>query len=68
MPVIVCSKCGGTTNTAVCQWLNPMREDRKANECYLKVEVGVWVKGCGWERADPIYEKPLFEKYLGKKV
>ena len=69
MPAIECAKCGGSTNTAVSNWLEPKsRPDKKAHECYLRVEDGVWVKGCGWENADPVYEKLSFEKYLGEKA
>ena len=69
MAAITCSKCGGLTNTAVCNWIHPnIREDGKAYECYLRVENGVWVKGCSWDKADPKYGKPIFEKYLGKKA
>ena len=32
------------------------------------MESGVWVKGCAWDKADPKYGKPAFEKYLGKKA
>ncbi len=48
MSVITCSKCGGLTNTAVSNWLDPMRKDNKANECYLKrnQENTKWVRGC----------------------
>jgi len=68
MPAIDCAKCGGKTNTAVAHWLSPIRPDKKAHECYLRVENGIWVKGCGWDNADPVYEKPSLENYLGKKA
>ena len=46
MPAIECAKCGGATNTAVSNWLEPKsRPDKKAHECYLRVEDGVWFKG-----------------------
>ena len=69
MAAIKCAGCGGLTNTAVCNWTEPdIRGDRKAHECYIRVEGGVWVRGCGWDRADPHYGKPLYEKYLGRKA
>ena len=68
MSAIICAKCGGQTNTAVADWIDPIREDGKANECYLRVEDGVWVKGCAWDKADPKYGKPTFERYLGRKA
>ena len=49
MPSIICAKCGGLTNTAVCDWISPMRKDGKANECYARrnKENTKWVRGCG---------------------
>ena len=66
MPAIKCAKCGGLTNTAVSDHLG--RKDHKANKCYIKVERGVWVKGCGYDDADPVYDKPSLDKYLGKSA
>jgi len=49
MPVIECAKCGGTTNTAVCNWFSPIRKDGRANECYIRrnKENTKWERGCG---------------------
>lgn len=49
MPTIICAKCGGTTNTAVCDWFSPVRDDGKANECYARrnKENTKWERGCG---------------------
>lgn len=70
MSALVCSGCGKVTNTAVCNWIEPkVRPDGQAWECYLRVgEDGNWEKGCAWDKADPYYQKPLFEKYLGRKA
>ena len=68
MSDLTCDKCGGVTNSAVSDRLDPYRGDGKANWCYLRVESGVWVKGCAWDKADPIYGKPSYEKYLGTSV
>ena len=68
MSALICEKCGGMTNTAVAERMEPYRNDGKANECYLKVENGIWVKGCAWDKADPVYGKPSFERYLGSRV
>jgi hypothetical protein len=54
MPVIECAKCGGLTNTAVSNWIDPeIREDRKAHECYAKVVDGIWGKGCAYDNCNP---------------
>jgi len=68
MPAVKCAKCGGDTNTAVSNYWEDRREDGKAHYCYLRVEDGKWVKGCGFELADPIYELPSFNALLGKSV
>ena len=49
MPAIRCAKCGGLTNTAVCDWFSPIRKDGKANECYTRwnKETKKWERGCG---------------------
>jgi hypothetical protein len=60
----ICANCGRLTNTAVCQWTDPIRPDKKANKCYVAFENGKWVKGCAYDEADPIYEKPIFDKLI----
>lgn len=62
MSAIKCGKCGGLTNTAVCDWSLKPTEVR---ECYAKVEKGVWVKGCGYDHMDP-YMKIGVNRLLGK--
>jgi hypothetical protein len=65
MPAIRCSKCGGFTNTAVSNWLEPkIREDKKAYECYAKVVNGKWIKGCAYDNCDP-YTKSSVDKLIG---
>lgn len=57
MPIIKCHKCGGMTNTAVCNHLYPVRKDGEANECYAKFENGRWVKGCAYNKACDIDQR-----------
>ena len=66
MPVVECAKCGGTTNTAVCEWLEPkVRDDGKAYECYAKYENDKWVKGCSYDRITGIaYLKSFIDRLL----
>lgn len=60
---LICAKCKGLTNTAVCNHLDPIRRDGKANECYLRWENDKWVKGCAYEVCDP-FTKILVDRYL----
>jgi len=62
MSVIVCRNCGGTTNTAMADWIHS--RDGKADRCYLKFENNLWVKGCAYDQADPVFTKPFIDEYL----
>jgi len=64
MSAMICNKCGGTTNSAVCDW---QLKDKMVLECYAKVENGVWVKGCGYDNCD-IYTIEGVNELLGKHV
>jgi hypothetical protein len=50
MPAVTCLKCGGVTNTALCDWLNCKKnkggEIKYADRCYSKYVNGEWVDGC----------------------
>lgn len=47
MPAVICSKCGGKTNTAVSEVDNYSDWGNKADSCYAKLnEQGKWVPGC----------------------
>ncbi len=63
MSDIVCHICGRVTNTAVCEWLNPRREDGKANHCYAAFVNGKWEKGCAYEKCDS-WTKPTVDNLL----
>ena len=62
MSAMKCSKCGGETNTAVCDW---RPKDKVVVECYAKVEDGVWIKGCGYANCDPFTVEGV-DALLGK--
>jgi len=62
MSSIICFKCGGQTNTAVSDWIEPIRSDGKANRCYAKWENNKWVEGCAYKEADS------FTKYFVDKL
>jgi len=64
MSVILCANCGGTTNTAACNHLDPVRPDGKANYCYTRWANGKWEKGCGYDRMDPVYDKPGVDRLI----
>ena len=58
MSMIVCRRCGATTNTAVCDHVTSA--DDKADKCYAKWEDERWVKGCAYVEAC-IYTKPFVD-------
>ena len=64
MSAMTCSKCGGQTNSAVCNW---RLKDKVVVECYAKVENGVWVKGCGYANCD-LYTVEGVDELLGKSA
>ena len=64
MRAMECSKCGGQTNSAVCDW---RLKDKVVVECYAKVENGVWVRGCGYANCD-LYTVGGVNALLGKSV
>lgn len=66
MSTITCHACHGTTNTAVCNHLQPRRSDGMANECYAKWDGSRWVEGCAYARCDR-YTKPSVDRLLGRK-
>jgi len=57
MSTIICRNCGGTTNTAVCDWMNS--KDDKADGRFAKWVDGKWVKGCCYHRMDLVHERPF---------
>lgn len=50
MSVIVCARCGRTTNTALCDWIDRKEKDGQANHCYAAYVDDKWVKGCGYDK------------------
>lgn len=50
MSTKICRKCGGTTNTAVCDWMNSA--DDKADGCYLRWVNNRWEQGCSFSEMD----------------
>jgi DTW domain-containing protein YfiP len=61
--IIICRKCGATTNTAVCDHMDS--PDDMADGCYLKWE-NEWVKGCSYDDADS-FSKHFCDKLLKGK-
>jgi len=57
MASIKCRKCGGITNTALCDWLNS--KDDMADECYLTFVNRKWEKGCSYDSADPLEKEVI---------
>jgi len=47
MPDKTCKTCGGSTNTAVCDYAE--HSDLEPRRCYLRWEEGNWVPGCGYD-------------------
>lgn len=66
MSALVCSNCGGVTNSAVCDW-RIGDNGAVCDECYLKVENGIWVKGCGYNDCDQ-WTRPSIDRMLGEPV
>jgi len=62
--IISCAGCGRQTNTAVAEWLDQRREDGKAHCCYAAWVDGKWVKGCAYDKADPVCVKPFVDRLL----
>jgi len=47
MSAIDCGRCGGQTNTALCNWIDHAGEENpKADFCFARWENGEWVMGC----------------------
>jgi len=59
MSEIICKGCNRRTITSLS--IGPF--EKEAIECYVALENGQIVKGCGYERAD-IFYKELADKYL----
>ncbi|MDQ5988422.1 MAG: hypothetical protein CSYNP_04182 [Syntrophus sp. SKADARSKE-3] len=48
MSILICKGCGGTTNSATCNYLD--NEDMLPSKCYVKWdEEAKPVKGCGYD-------------------
>lgn len=54
-----CGKCGGLTNSSVCDW----NTKDGVIECYAKFENGKWIRGCGYDNCDP-WTKPSINKLI----
>jgi hypothetical protein len=66
MSALICSECGGITNSAVC---NYRIIDNHVFKCYAQVVNGKWVKGCGYDDPDcDQWIKPSIDSLLGLKV
>ena len=52
MPILICRKCGGKTNTAVCDYRNS--KDDKADRCFVQFIDATrrWEKGCAYDDTD----------------
>ena len=61
MSALICSNCGGITNTAVCDY---RLVDNFVKKCYAMVENGIWVKGCGYSDCDE-WTKPAVDRLIG---
>ena len=62
MPTMTCSRCGGLTNSAVCDW-----DFKTVTECYAKVENNIWIKGCGYENCNSYFVEGV-NSLLGKST
>lgn len=63
MSALICSNCGGITNTAVCCY---RVVDHFVFKCYARVENGIWTKGCGFNDPDcDQWIKPSIENLIG---
>ncbi len=51
MSLIECGRCGGKTNTALCDWVDCI-DTGKAARCYARWEKGEWVEGCAANDSD----------------
>jgi len=55
-------RCGKTTNTAVCDWINS--KDNRADKCFAATdENGKWIKGCAFDKT-PLYMKKSIDELL----
>lgn len=62
MPSGKCNGCGEITNSATSNWWDT---GGKPTECYAAFIDDKWVKGCAFDRADPLVKKivsSLFKK------
>ena len=55
----ICRRCGGKTNTALCDWMDS--PDEMADRCFMKFVGGEWVNGCA---ANDKYERAVIERGL----
>jgi len=53
MSLIICNRCGRTTNTALCDWIDDISSG-KASRCYAAWDEinQCWVKGCVYDDPD----------------
>ena len=53
MSLIICGRCGWTTNTALCDWVGCI-DTGKASRCYARwdEENECWVEGCATKDKD----------------
>jgi hypothetical protein len=61
----ICATCGKITNTAVSNYWD--NRGGKATECYAAYVDGKWVKGCGYDKADPEYQRPIIDAFLKRQ-
>lgn len=57
MPSLICANCGGVTNTALCDWLDPIRPDGKAHKCYLRYVDDEWESGCAYHERNVLVDE-----------
>ena len=64
MSLIQC-KCGKTTNTAICDWIDNKDNPKQADRCFGAIQGMAYIKGCAYDQANS-FIKGFVDKYIGK--
>jgi RecJ-like exonuclease len=66
MPVATCSKCGGVTNTAVCEHDMTKIENVIASKCYAKFNMDTqrWEKGCAYGEVTEEFMRHMADRLI----
>lgn len=55
MSVKTCRRCGGLTNTALCDWINSL--DDMADKCFVRWVDGIAEPGCAYKERDVVTDR-----------